>query len=272
MINKLIDKNETIVEFLLSCLDNNLEYIMKYLGFCKRKYNKVIHVSKEALKYYLYLSFNNRMEPKTKELLNLFIKCDEIKGNNTSIKNTNELKSKNIIDNEEEKKEDNQDGKDKNEGNNNYSEPLKINIDTALDFFLLDNLLAEDDTSKLKKFLVKIEAKKESIIDKYHSNTSQGWQQILNEFENLDKKQVNYMKIFYPKEKELINNVVKNFLDSLKSLENSLLKLKGTDDETATKELIDQFFCEYSRVSKKNCHLIKIILWDYVKVEKDDIY
>ena len=77
---------------------------MKYLGFCKRKYNKVIHVSKEALKYYLYLSFNNRMEPKTKELLNLFIKCDEIKGNNTSIKNTNELKSKNIIDNEEEKK------------------------------------------------------------------------------------------------------------------------------------------------------------------------
>ena len=38
------------------------------------------------------------MEPKTKELLNLFIKCDEIKGNNTSIKNTNELKSKNIID------------------------------------------------------------------------------------------------------------------------------------------------------------------------------
>ena len=38
------------------------------------------------------------MEPKTKKLLNLFIKCDEIKGNNTSIKNTNELKSKNIID------------------------------------------------------------------------------------------------------------------------------------------------------------------------------
>ena len=105
------------------------------------------------------------MEPKTKKLLNLFIKCDEIKGNNTSIKNTNELKSKNIIDNEEEKKEDNQDGKDKNEGNNNYSEPLKINIDTALEFFLLDNLLAEDDTSKLKKLLEKIEAKKESIIE-----------------------------------------------------------------------------------------------------------
>ena len=104
----------------------------------------------------------------------------------------------------------------------------KINIDTALDFFLLDNLLAEDDTSKLKKLLEKIEAKKESIIDKYHLNTSQGWQQILNEFENLDKKQVNYMKIFYPKEKELINNVVKNFEDSLKSLKNSLLKLEGT--------------------------------------------
>ena len=54
------------------------------------------------------------------------------------------------------------------------------------------------------------------------------------------------MKIFYPKEKELINNVVKNFEDSLKS--NILVLVK------------------------KNCHLIKIILWDYVKVEKDDIY
>jgi len=49
----------------------------------------------------------------------------------------------------------------------------------------------------------------------------------------------------------LINNVVKNLEDSLKSLKNSLLKLEGTDDETAKKELIDQFFCEYSRISKK---------------------
>ena len=49
----------------------------------------------------------------------------------------------------------------------------------------------------------------------------------------------------------MINNVVKNFEDSLKSLKNSLLKLEGTDDETATKELIDQFFYKYSRISKK---------------------
>lgn len=250
-INELINKNEKIIEFPLSCSDNNLEYIMKYLSFCKRKYNKVKHASKEALKYYLYLFFNNRIDPKTKELLNLFIKCDEIKGNSTSIKRTNELNSHNIIENEEEKKEDNQDGNDKNEGNNNYSEPLKINIDTALEFFLLDNLSSEDDNSKLKKILEKIETNKVSLLDKYHSYTNQRWEQILNEFEKFDKEQENYMKIFNPKEKELINNVVKNFEDSLKSLENNLLKLEGTDDETAMKELIDQFFCEYSRISKK---------------------
>ena len=59
------------------------------------------------------------------------------------------------------------------------------------------------------------------------------------------------MKIFYPKEKELINNIIKNFEDSLKSLEEYLLKLEKTNDGIIMEELINQFFHEYSRISKK---------------------
>ena len=46
---------------------------MRYLDLCKSKYNKIVHISEEALKYYLYLCFNDKIEPKFKELLNLFI-------------------------------------------------------------------------------------------------------------------------------------------------------------------------------------------------------
>jgi len=34
---------------------------MKYLEFCKGKYNGIVHVSKEALKYYLYQPFNENI-------------------------------------------------------------------------------------------------------------------------------------------------------------------------------------------------------------------
>ena len=45
---------------------------MKFLGFCKGKYNKIVHISKEALKYY-YLPINDKIQPEFKELLNFFI-------------------------------------------------------------------------------------------------------------------------------------------------------------------------------------------------------
>ena len=44
-----------------------------------------------------------------------------------------------------------EDGKEESEINYQYSKPLIINADIALEFFLRDNFGIEDDDSKLKK-------------------------------------------------------------------------------------------------------------------------
>ena len=53
IINNLIEKNNTIIELPLSYFDDDLKDIMKYLEFCKGKYNRIVRISKEALKYSL---------------------------------------------------------------------------------------------------------------------------------------------------------------------------------------------------------------------------
>ena len=53
IINNLIGKNNTIIELPLSYFDDDLKDIMKYLEFCKGKYNRIVCISKEALKYSL---------------------------------------------------------------------------------------------------------------------------------------------------------------------------------------------------------------------------
>ena len=85
-INELINKNETIIKFPLSCSDKNLDIIMRYLSFCKGIFNKIAHVSEEALKYFLYLSFNDRIDPRYKELLNTFMKNERNNDKNNSKK------------------------------------------------------------------------------------------------------------------------------------------------------------------------------------------
>jgi hypothetical protein len=136
---------------------------MRYLDLCKSKYNKIVHISKEALKYYLYLYFNERIDPNLKELLNLFIDYDKNKEN----------------------------GKEKNEINSLYEKPFKIKFDTALDFFLKENFGIEDDNSKLEKKLEEIESKKNLFLDKYDDYINDGWRKLLiiyDKFENKEKK------------------------------------------------------------------------------------
>ena len=160
-INELIGKNETIVEFPFSCSNNNLDIVMRYLGFCKRKYDKIMHISEEELKYYLYLYFNDRIEPNLKKLLNLFIDCEKNKEN----------------------------GKEQNETNSLYEKPFKIKFDTALDFFLKDNFGIEDDNSKLEKKLEELETKKNLFLDKYNDYVIEGWKQLLIIYDKLDNKE-----------------------------------------------------------------------------------
>ena len=147
-IKELINKNQSTIKFPLSCSDKDLDIIVDYLNFCKGKYNKVVHVSEEAVKYYLYLAFFDKTESKFKELFSLIKNEKENKSMDSKKNNNAELNSQNILG--EEEKENKQDGKDESEINSKYSRPLKINIDIALENFVKDNLIENDDL-QLKK-------------------------------------------------------------------------------------------------------------------------
>ena len=240
-IDELIKKKITIIEFPFSCLDKNLDLIMRYLGFCKGKYNKIVNISEETLKYYLYLPFN---DSKSNEILNLFIVYGKNKDNLD--KNNTDLKSENKI---EEKKEN---GNDENETNSIYEKPLKINFDIALDFLLKDNFGINNVTSSLEKKLEEIESKKNLFVEKYNDYVREGWRQlfiIYEKFDNMEKK--NNMNIFYPSEKKLINDITKDFEGTLKVLETNLLELKEVKDGDKMKEMIEQFFSKFSEITQK---------------------
>ena len=68
------------------------------------------------------------------------------------------------------------------------------------------------------------------------------------------------MNAFNISEKELINEVIKDFENSLKSLKNNLLKLKEIEDEAEKKELLDLFFLNIIKLLKKNWLLIQVII------------
>ena len=205
-IIELINKNQTSIEFPISCTDKYLNIIIGYLSFCKSKYNKV-------------------------------------------------------------EKENKQDRKNKIEVNSQNSRPLKINIDIILEYFIKNNLVFEDDDSKLKKKLEELESKKNSLIDKYFSSTSEGWKSLLNDYDKFDKKeQENYMSAFNFSEKELINEIIKDFEDSLRSLKDNLLKLNEIEDETKKKELLEQFFSKYHQITEKELSFNES---DYLKLSEN---
>lgn len=175
-------------------------------------------------------------------MLNLFIDYDK---NKDKIEKSNPgLNSQNKI--EEEEKEN---SKEENETNFLYEKLFKIKLDTVLDFFLKDNFGIEDDNSKLEKKLEEIESKKNLFLDKYDNYVSEGWKQLLTIYDNFENK--NNMNIFYPNEKEFINDITKDFEDTLKVLEANLLKLKEVKDEVTMKQLIYQFFSKYSQITQK---------------------
>ena len=75
------------IDYLLNNLDLNKYEIIatgtkaQYpFEFYKGKYNRIVHISKEALNYYLYQPFNENIVPKFKKLLNYFLQYDK---NNT---------------------------------------------------------------------------------------------------------------------------------------------------------------------------------------------
>ena len=94
-----------------------------------------------------------------------------------------------------------------------------------------------------------------------------GWKTLLNDYDKFDKKeQENYMSAFNFSEKELINEIIKDFEDSLRSLKNNLLNLKEIEDETEKKELLEQFFSKYHQITEKELSFNES---DYLKLSEN---
>ena len=98
--------------------------------------------------HFQYLSFNDRIEPKFKEMINFFI-LNDINNN---------------IDKIEKRKPVLKIQKDEKDENSQYTKPLKIKIDISLDFFLKDKIGIENENSKLKKKLDEIEIKNNDYL------------------------------------------------------------------------------------------------------------
>ena len=112
--------------------------------------------------HFQYLSFNDRTEPKFKEMINFFI-LNDINNNIDKIEiRTPELKT--LLEEEEEEKKKNE--LNEKDENSQYTKPLKIKIDISLDFFLKDKIGIENENSKLKIKLDEIEIKKDLLLDK----------------------------------------------------------------------------------------------------------
>ena len=243
LINSLIEKNYTIIEFPLSCCDDDLNEIMRYLGFCKGKYNRIVHVSKEALKYYLYLPFNENIEPNFKKMLNFFMQYDR----NNIKENNSDLNGQNKIGDEDEEE------KNEKEINETFEKPLNITFNTAFDFFLKDKFFLEEDIIKLDKKLEEIESKKISFLNKYSDYVDEGWKKLSKVYDKFDnnQKKNNNLDIFNDEEKKLIMQTTDDFENLLKAFETNLLKLKGIKEDDEIKELIDQFFSQYLLITQK---------------------
>ena len=111
-----------------------------------------------------------------------------------------------------------------------------------------------------------LESKKNSLIDKYFSSTSEGWKTLLNDYDKFDKKeQENYMNALNFSEKEIINKIIKDLEDSLRSLKNNLLKLNEIEDETEKKELFEHFFFKYHQITERELSFDES---DYLKLSE----
>ena len=72
----------TLTEFPLSSPDKKLENIMKFFSFYKKECKDIVHISKEASRYY-FLPLNNDIDPRLKDLFNSLKNIDNNNINNT---------------------------------------------------------------------------------------------------------------------------------------------------------------------------------------------
>jgi len=229
-INNLIEENKTtITGFPFDCNDSNLSNIIKYLSFFKKKLNKIVHISKEAMKYY-YFPFTNETNQKIKDLFGIL--------------NDNKIVHDSKISKDNEKVE--LEGDEESD----YKKVIEIDIDTAIKFLLSENFRNEVTVSELTKKLDEINSKKNLYIVKYSDSVIDGLEKIISFIDKSNNRTAksNLLHNFSSKEKEWILNEIEKFQRLLDSLKKYLLNLNESDEKI---ELLDLFFDQFYHLVEK---------------------
>lgn len=146
-------------------MGEELDQITEYLSYFKKDCSNTVHISQEALKYYL-LPFNDKMSEILKNLLSVLSDVSKI-DENKDISISNKIKKR----------------EEKNENDSLYSNPKKININTALDVLLKDIYGCETDISEIKLKLKEIDLKNKERLTKCSNSLSKGFETIANNYE-----------------------------------------------------------------------------------------
>ena len=239
-INDCIDliKNEklkqnTCTKFPLKCFNHDLDNIMKYFSLYKNECNDIVHLSKKALKYYL-LPFNESMNPKIKDLLNAFM---NEKNKNEDIKSDSKEKEDNIT-------------IEKEEGDSSYSQPIEIDLNTALDILLNDKFGRESYISGIENKLEEINSLRKEYLVKYTESKKKGVDKILNTCaKHLDLTNKD-MLIFSEEEKSVIQSVLDKFNKKLMGLNKIINLFVNSKNDGKNNELLEEFFNKLNEIAE----------------------
>ena len=245
----------TLTEFPLSSPDKNLENIMKFFSFYKKECNDIVHISKEALKYYS-LPLNKDIDPKTKDLFN-------------SLKKIN---NNNINNNSSEEKKENSVEKETNETDSSFKNPIKIDVDIAFEILLGDKFGNDTYVSDIEKKLEEIDLKRKEFLVKYTEARKSGYKKLLFSSEKDIGGTHADSAIFSEKEKSVIIKSEDEFKRILTNLKKKLDSLGDGEKEKKDYEIINDFFDKFNRVYKGEINFDQkklLLMCETVKGEKE---
>ena len=231
-INDLKLQDNSSINFPFYCKNEQLRDILNFFSFYKKELNDIVHISKEAMQYYL-LPFNKEINPKLEELFNAL---------NNEIKNS--YKENDNSTNKGNKQEEEEDSSE-------LPINIKIDIDIALDILLNDKFGKESYISYIEQKLEDVDKKRKEILSKYSEKRKNGYKLLYDVSKNSSKETNVNMESLSEGEKSFINEVINDFKGKLSQLKTILSSLNDAESKKANYKIIEEFFEKFTEIYKK---------------------
>ena len=255
-INEQKSIKNTVTVFPLSCPDTKLDSIMKFFSFYKKECNDIVHISKEALRYYLF-PLNKDLDPRLKDLFNSLMNINVNNMNN----NSSQEKKGNSVE------------KEINEKDSSFKNPPKIDVDIAFEILLGDKFGNDAYVSEIEKKLEEIDLKRKEFLVKFTETRKSGYKKLLFSTEkNIGQTLIADSVIFSEKEKSFIIKSEDEFKSILTNLKKKLDSLGGCEKEKNNFEIINDFFDKFNEIYKSQLNFDQeklLLMCETAKGEKE---